>query len=212
MTAATMTALDIEALTATPLEVDPYEHLVVPNFIRAEAIHDATRDFPDIAKAGLFPTTEFECIGGFQALLGALDGPEFEAAIAEKFGVALSTLPKLFTVRGRAQPKDGRIHTDSVTKVITVLIYLNTDWSAIGGRLRILCGPKDIADYASEIEPAAGTMFVFRRSDKSFHGHEPFDGERRAVQLNWMTNIAVRDREIARHRFSSRLKRLLPIG
>ncbi|MBT4710341.1 MAG: 2OG-Fe(II) oxygenase [Alphaproteobacteria bacterium] len=204
--------LNLDVFTDTPLVTDPYEHLVVPGFLDQGMIDGATADFPNVAKAGLFPTTEVSCTGGFQKLLDALDGPEFEAAIAEKFSVEVSGLPKLFTVRGRAQPKDGRIHTDSVTKVITVLVYLNRDWSGLGGRLRVLRGPDDIADYTAEIEPAAGTLFAFLRSDKSFHGHEPFDGERRAIQMNWMTTVAVRDREISRHRFSSRLKRLLPIG
>jgi len=204
--------LNLDVFTDTPLVTDRYEHLVVPGFLDQGMIDGATADFPNVAKAGLFPTTEVSCTGGFQKLLDALDGPEFEAAIAEKFSVEVSGLPKLFTVRGRAQPKDGRIHTDSVTKVITVLVYLNRDWSGLGGRLRVLRGPDDIADYTAEIEPAAGTLFAFLRSDKSFHGHEPFDGERRAIQMNWMTTVAVRDREISRHRFSSRLKRLLPIG
>ena len=204
--------LNLDTFAATPLATDPYEHLVVPGFLDQPMIDGATADFPDVAKAGLFPTTEVSCAGGFQRLLDALDGPKFEAAISQKFSVDVTGLPKLFTVRGRAQPKDGRIHTDSVTKVITVLIYLNRDWSALGGRLRVLRGPNDISDYTTEIEPAAGTLFGFLRSDKSFHGHEPFDGERRAIQINWMRTVAVRDREISRHRMSSRLKRLLPIG
>jgi SM-20-related protein len=204
--------LNLDVFADTPLVTDPYEHLIVPGFLDQGMIDGSTSDFPDVAKAGLFPTTEVSCTGGFQRLLDALDGPEFEAAIAEKFSVDVAGLPKLFTVRGRAQPKDGRIHTDSVTKVITVLVYLNRDWSALGGRLRVLRGPNDIADYTAEIEPAAGTLFAFLRSDKSYHGHEPFDGERRSIQLNWMTTVAVRDREISRHRLSSRLKRLLPIG
>jgi hypothetical protein len=204
--------LNLETFAATTLATDPYAHVVVPGFLDQAMIEGATADFPDVPKAGLFPTTEVSCTGGFQRLLDALDGPEFETAIAEKFSVDVIGLPKLFTVRGRARPKDGRIHTDSVTKVVTVLIYLNREWRAMGGRLRVLRGPDDIADYAAEIEPAAGTLFAFLRSDKSFHGHEPFDGERRAIQLNWMTTVAVRDREVSRHRLSSRLKRLLPIG
>jgi SM-20-related protein len=204
--------LNLDTFAATPLATDPYEHVVVPGFLDQAMIDGATSDFPDVPKAGSFPTTEVSCTGGFQRLLDALGGPEFESAISQKFSVDVSGLPKLFTVRGRAQLKDGRIHTDSVTKVVTVLIYLNREWSTLSGRLRVLRGPDDIGDYAAEIEPAAGTLFAFLRSDKSFHGHEPFDGERRAIQLNWMTTVAVRDREISRHRMSSRLKRLLPIG
>lgn len=141
-----------------------------------------------------------------------MDGPEFERAIAQKFGVNPTDRPKLFTVRGRARARDGRIHTDSATKLIIVLVYLNRSWQPAGGRLRVLRGPDDLNDYAAEIQPLAGTLFAFRRSDRSFHGHARFEGERRAIQLNWMTDVRVRDREIARHRRSARIKRLLPIG
>ena len=208
----TIDAIDIPAFEATPLASDPYEHLVVPGFVRGEAIEGITRDFPNLPKPGLFPLSELACSGAFQGLVAEMDGPGFEAAVAEKFAVDLGGRPKLFTVRGRARAKDGCIHTDQVTKIITVLVYLNPGWEAGGGRLRVLRGPKDLSDYAVEIEPLAGTLFAFRRSDKSFHGHEPFEGERRAIQLNWMTSAKVRDREIARHRLSARLKRLLPIG
>src|SRR5947209_15008717 len=43
--------------------------------------------------------------------------------------------PSMVTVRGRAQRKDGRIHADSKSKLITVLIYMNATWEAPGGRL-----------------------------------------------------------------------------
>jgi SM-20-related protein len=42
----------------------------------------------------------------------------------------------------------------------------------------------------------------------SWHGHEPSEGERRVIQLNWVTEDSVVRHEQARHRFSARLKRL----
>ena len=36
----------------------------------------------------------------------------------------------MITVRGRCAAKDGRIHTDTPTKLITVLIYFNDQWEA----------------------------------------------------------------------------------
>jgi hypothetical protein len=132
--------------------------------------------------------------------------------MAEKFGIELAGLPTLFTVRGRCRERDGKIHTDTESKVITVLIYLNLDWSAAGGRLRVLNGPDDLDDMAAEVPPLAGTLLAFRRSERSWHGHAPFAGERRAIQMNWVTAREWVDREVRRHRLSARLKRLNPFA
>jgi hypothetical protein len=61
-----------------------------------------------------------------------------------------------------------------------------------------------------EVTPLAGTMLAFRRSDRSFHGHQPHVGERRVLQLNWVTEWTVVRRELNRHRWSARLKALNP--
>jgi SM-20-related protein len=113
-------------------------------------------------------------------------------------------------VRGKSDGKDGRIHTDSESKIITLLLYLNPVWNLAEGRLRLLRGPTDIEDYVREVTPLAGTMLAFRRSDRSFHGHRPHLGERRMLQLNWVTESAVVRRELNRHRWSARLKALNP--
>ena len=78
------------------------------------------------------------------------------------------------------------------------------------GRLRLLRRADDIEDYAREILPIAGTMLAFRRSDRSFHGHRPYLGPRRALQLNWVRDDAVVRRELGRHRWSARFKALNP--
>ena len=40
----------------------------------------------------------------------------------------------MITVRGCCSEKDGKIHTDSKTKIISLLIYLNSSWGNTGGR------------------------------------------------------------------------------
>ena len=48
-------------------------------------------------------------------------------------------LARMFTARGWRRPKDGKAHTDSKSKIITVLLYLNpAPWTPSGGRLRLL--------------------------------------------------------------------------
>jgi hypothetical protein len=148
----------------------------------------------------------------FGRLIDELQTPAVEDAFAEKFDIDLTGRPTMITVRGRCRARDGRIHTDTEDKLITVLVYLNTGWQSPDGRLRILRPGDDIEDYASEVAPSAGTLLAFRRSDRSFHGHTSFEGQRRAIQLNWVKDARVVRRERTRHRYSARIKRLMPFG
>ena len=133
-------------------------------------------------------------------------------AIERKFAIDLTDRPTMITVRGKSDGKDGRIHTDSATKLITLLLYMNPVWEDEAGRLRLLRRGDDLADFVEEVPPLAGTMVAFRRSATSFHGHQPHRGERRVLQLNWVTDSAVVRRELARHAWSARLKALIPFG
>ena len=127
----------------------------------------------------------------------------------DKFDIDLSGRPTMYTVRGFCRARDGKIHTDSKTKLITVLLYMNDDaWESSTGRLRILRNGDDLENFAAEVEPSGGTLLIFKRADNSWHGHHPFEGKRRAVQLNWVTEQSVVDREQGRHGLSSTIKRI----
>jgi len=89
-----------------------------------------------------------------------------------------------------------------------VLLYLNEDWGAEGGKLRILRNGTDLEDYVAEVPPSLGTLLVFKRSDNSWHGHKPFEGQRRVVQMNWVLDNDVVNREQRRHSLSTQFKKL----
>jgi SM-20-related protein len=207
-----LSVLDLDRLRGAPLECDPFDFVVVEDFVRAEALPAILADFPAIRGHGSFPVQGLDFGPAFADLVAALTGSELGRAVAEKFGVDLAGRPTLLTVRGHGDGKDGGIHTDSKTKIITLLLYLNPVWECAEGRLRLLRGPGDLDDYACEVIPLAGTMLAFRRSERSFHGHRAHVGERRALQLNWVTDMAVVRRELARHRWSARLKALNPFN
>lgn len=205
-----MSLLDYEALRAAPVKHDPYDYLVVPNFVGGENLTRVIADFPRQISTGSVPPSELDIHGNFDALLREMDGPEFKALIEEKFGLSLDGRPTMFTVRGYCRRENGKIHTDTESKIITVLLYLNEEWEAGGGRLRVLRSGTDLEDYAEEVSPNGGTLLVFRRSENSWHGHEPFEGQRRAIQMNWVRDDAVVAHEQRRHRFSNFFKRLNP--
>jgi hypothetical protein len=203
-----MMHLDLPSLEATPLSTDPFPHVVVPKFVRAQRLPEVIADFPDVPGPGSHPPSELKVRGAFKSVMDELLGDEFRNAVERKFDIDLSGKPTMYTVRGYIRQKDGGIHTDSKTKIVTVLLYLNEAWDPDGGRLRLLRNGTDLDDYAAEIPPTEGNLLIFLRSDSSWHGHKPFQGRRRAIQLNWVTSQDVVDKEQARHRFSTRIKKL----
>jgi SM-20-related protein len=204
--------LDLERLRAQPLCRDPFDFVIVERFLRAEHLAAVIADFPAVRRHGSFPLGALACGPVFARLAEELEGEALRRAIEEKFAIDLAGRPTMVTVRGRSDGKDGRIHTDSASKLITLLLYLNPSWEAPGGRLRMLRRADDLDDFAAEIAPVAGTMAAFRRSERSFHGHYPHAGERRSLQLNWVCDSRVVRRELGRHSWSARLKALSPFG
>ena len=201
-----MPLIDYDALRRAPVTREPFAFTVAPDLIRPADAAAIRADFPEIADSGLWPVEATNGGRKFRALLDELNGPDFARGLSEKFGVELMGRSKMITVRGRCAAKDGRIHTDSRAKFVTVLVYFNDPWEAKGGRLRLLRSANDLDDMIAEVPPEAGTMVAFRRSDHSFHGHEPFEGVRRYVMINWMTSDLAAARELARHRISARAK------
>ena len=203
--------LGIEQFRATPLVHRPFEHLIVPQFISPQALAEINGDYPKIPTSGSFPVDQVVYGPAFKTLLDELNSNAFREAFEDKFTINLSERPTITTVRGRCGPTDGKIHTDSVTKIITVLIYMNESWDQPGGRLRLLRSSYDLNAIIVEVPPIAGTLLAFKRSDNSWHGHEPFVGERRVIQFNWLTSQGNRKVAMLRHHTSASFKRLLQI-
>jgi hypothetical protein len=204
-----MALLDLEAFRQARLATEPFSYIVVPGFLQPNTAQSVREDFPDIQYPGLLPMEATTPGPRFSELVRELRGPEVTAAFSEKFGVDLTGRPTMVTLRGRCQEKDGRIHTDSEAKLVTALLYLNDQWDGQGGRLRLLRGPDDLTDMIAEVPPELGTLVAFKRSDKSFHGHEAYVGVRRYVMINWMTSGLAAQRELMRHKLSAQAKKML---
>lgn len=206
-----MLALDYDRLAATPVGEDPFAHVVVEHFVPPAALAAVLADLPPVLKGGSFPTEGLRLGPAGRALIDALEGPRFRAAIAAKFGLDLQDAPTMITLRGQTREKDGRIHCDSTAKRVTVLLYLNPytpAWTNQDGCLRLLRSATDIDDYAVEVPPVDGTLLVFPNGPTAWHGHKRHVGERYVVQLNYMARDAAARAEMRRHRVSAFLKRL----
>jgi hypothetical protein len=195
-----LSIVDVGAVHAGQLFREPFDFLAAPGFLREDAIPDLRRDFPAIGKPGYLTIDEMALKGRFKTLIEELEGPELTEALSQRFGKNLHPYPRLTTVMGRSQAKYGAIHTDGASKIMTMLVYLNDSWeSGEGGRLRVLYDGEHYEPYALEVPPVMGQMFAFLRSDRSWHGHLPFTGERRVVQVAWVKDQAELDRKKKRN-------------
>ncbi len=200
-----MSMLNLESFRDTSLTSDPYEYLVLPGFVRADCLKRIDEDFPKIEQGGSFPLASLSYGGAFAELSDELLGESVKAAFSDKFGLDLAGRPATLTVRGRCRAKDGKVHTDSRSKLITALIYLNDGWSGGGGQLRLLRS-NNIEDVIAEVPPYAGTLICFRNRENAWHGHTSYEGPRRALQLNWVVDDAAARKSERRHGLSARLK------
>jgi SM-20-related protein len=204
---------DLESLRKTPLSRDPYEHVIVSSFVQPEALRAINEDYPAIEQGGSFPLASVTFGPGFQVMVDALESDEFRKAFEEKFQIDLAGRPTTITVRKRCTTRDGHIHTDSLSKIITILLYMNPAWDDSGGRGRLrLLRSNNLDDFAAEVPPSGGSLVAFLRSDHSWHGHLPFIGERRVIQFNWVTDNESQRFTIFRHRLSASVKQMLSFG
>ena len=200
--------IDLEALRSARVETEPFAYFIVPRFVNAAALDGIRADFPAIQHPGSYPLSTLSYGPAFAAFMDAIQSRDMTAAVGEKLGMDLSASPTMVTVRGQSKAADGKIHTDSRTKRVTALIYMNDSWESPKGRLRLLRSPTDLTAVIAEVPPDEGTLLVFDNTPNAWHGFEPFAGPRRVIQLNWVTDESVVRREQARHRFSAFFKRL----
>ncbi|WP_406855525.1 2OG-Fe(II) oxygenase [Alsobacter sp. KACC 23698] len=199
--------LNLDAIRTAPVSREPYSFFLASGALKPEKIAQLREEFPNITKPGFLTVDDVEVKGAFQQLINELEGPTLTALLSEKFGIDLSPYPRLTTIRKISQAKDGRPHTDGPSKVMTLLVYMNDDWDDGGaGRLRVLRGPENFDDMVLEVPPTMGTLFAFLRADNSWHGHPPFAGERRVVQVAWVKDEAELERKKKRNSLAKLFK------
>jgi len=179
--------VDIANLEMAKAETDPFPFIAVEKFLDPSCIEEIVSDFPAISEPRNHSLAGLEYGPSFAQLLEELARPEWIRILGEKLGVPnLADLSCDTSIRAHCEASDGHIHPDHWSKVVTVLIYLNQEWPASGGRLRFLRSRNDLEDYVAEVPPIAGTLLAFRRTPNSFHGHHKYVGPRRVIQMSWL--------------------------
>lgn len=200
--------INLDALRDTPLISEPFPYVIVPNFLNEAHIKSLCDNFPDVPGPGSYPNNLLDINNTFQELVDEMESDELRKMVAEKFSMDLDDKPTMMTIRGACRNKDGKIHPDTKSKLITFLLYFNPTWEHEGGKLRILKDSNDIESTITEISPLAGTLLLFKVSDNSWHGHKSYQGLRRAIQMNYVTGQDIIDKESARHHFSAKMKKI----
>ena len=166
-----------------------------------------TADFPEIDRGGSFPTDKLS-EGILKDLIQELEGNEFKSLLEEKFNIDLANSEVVTTLRGYCRAKDGQIHTDSTTKILTVLLYLNIDWKNNEGNLRLLKENNNLENTIKEISSEFGNLIAFKVTENCWHGFRAFEGKRLSIQLNYIHPNSLSSHNL-RHRISSIFKNLL---
>ncbi len=194
----------------TTVKQHPFPFLVAHGQLPDEARTELNRDFPRYASAGFFPYDPSECGPSINALIDNMTAPAFASAVGSRLGIDnLGQYPTLTTLCRLLNKRHGTIHTDSQSKVVTALLYLNTQWpDTSNGCLRFLHKIDDIdSTIVPELLPLYGELAAFRRCENSFHGHLPYEGERRVIQVAWLTSEEEKLRKTKRGKFSRAFKK-----
>ena len=190
---------------------DPFPYTVVKGALPASARAAIAADFPNYTRSGFFPYQTSECGPGVQRVIDEMQSPAFADALGECLGVPrLSQYPAIVTIRKWSKETDGRIHNDSKSKIVTALLYLNDTWpNTSDGCFRFLSSPESFDhQVGEEVKPLYGTFTAFRRTETSWHGHLPYKGERRVIQVAWLTSKAELERKMKQGRVTRLLKQI----
>jgi SM-20-related protein len=199
--------IDLDRIRDAVVHPLPFPYFALAGSMFPIEAVEAAKAFPHIGRAGAVSIED--TIGGpaFDRLIEELRSDEFRALIGEKLDVDLTGKDIVINARGRTRVSDGNIHTDTPTKLVTVLLYFNQPGEGGDTALRILNGPNSLDDFVEEVPPTLGSMLAFKVTPNCWHGHKPYSGERRSLQLNYLSGIERSGKHEGGRRFWSHLKR-----
>ncbi|NTU76515.1 MAG: 2OG-Fe(II) oxygenase [Alphaproteobacteria bacterium] len=213
MTDAPFNYLDEEALGKIEIKHDPYDWGYIPDAIPKIYRDKVLADAPTIPTRGSYPMKSYFGLPHlkrgpeFEKVLQDLLSDRFRKIVEKKFNMDLSKYPPCIVMMGNTTGhyNEGYAHPDSKHKIVTVIVGFTREWPYERGRLRVLRGP-DRDDYAFEFAPEFGCMWMFKVSDKSWHGFLPQKGPRMSLQLCYVDSQAHVRKEYFRHGLSALVK------
>ena len=201
--------LDLDHFREASVRPSPFPFFVVPDALVAGRAADIAAAFPAIDRPGAVGVDQFDQSPLLAQLLDDLRGDALRDIVADKLGLDLNQRDIVINVRGMVRLTDGNIHTDTPSKLATILLYFDPPGAASDTGLRILRNSKDLDDYVEEIPSTLGTMLVFKVTPDCWHGHQPYVGKRHSLQLNYLSGVKTIGKHQLVHRLIGRAKRKL---
>ena len=199
--------LNLDAVTSAQTKLKPFPYFIVDRSVSDTFADEILNDFPEITSGGSYALSEVNPGPRFNELLEELNGAAFRDIISRKLELDLRERPMVITLRGVSRAKDGRIHTDSKSKMATILIYFNKPWVSDTGKLRVL-NSENMEDYVEEITPNTGSMIAFKVTDDCWHGYPAYEGIRQSIQINFVEDDKAANKHGRRHGWTAKLKKL----
>ena len=201
--------LDLDHIREASVRPSPFPFFVVPDALVAGRAADIAAAFPAIDRPGAVGVDQVDQSPLFAQLLDDLRGDALRDIVADKLDLDLDQRDIVINVRGMVRLTDGNIHTDTPSKLATILLYFDPPDAASDTGLRILRNSKDLDDYVEEIPSTLGTMLVFKVTPDCWHGHQPYVGKRHSLQLNYLSGMKTIGKHQLVHRLIGRAKRKL---
>ena len=198
--------VDLNLIKSAPIDDTYFPYFAVENCITKDG-QTLPKEFPDLTKGGSYPSDMPGLSEKIKNLISEIESEEMQKVLSEKFDINLDDVEIVTTLRGYSRMKDGQIHTDSKTKLLTMLLYLNESWEESAGLLRMLKNDNDLEDYIEELPATLGSLVVFKVTENCWHGFHPFEGKRLSLQMNYIKKESASQHKI-RHGLSSFIKKI----
>ena len=200
--------LDFDLILNAKINVEYFRFFTVNDAFSRDNLHkEIVSDLPEVNQGGSFPLESLTFGKNAENLIKELQSKKMRNILEQKFEVNLTNKPMITTFRGYSRLRDGKIHSDSETKVVTVLIYLNETWNQKGGLLRMLKEKNNLEDYIEEVPATMGSLVAFKVTENCWHGFKAYEGKRCSIQLNYLYKNTLSQHNF-RHKLSSFFKRL----
>ena len=179
------TAFNFTALQDLKLQDCPFRYVVHdPTILDPKILELLCENFPVTSKVGHNEVSEVTLSNEWKAFIEEIHSAAYREALEKVTGMNLSPYEVGIGIRHLSKFSHGAPHADVPRKKVTHLIYFNHEWPHETGRLRLLRS-KNLNDVHDIITPLKGNGLIFVVSKNSFHGFEPFEGVRNAIQINF---------------------------
>ena len=85
-----MDILDFDRLRSVDVASDPFPHILLPKFVKPEALASVVAALPAMRGRGSFPIGALQLGAAARGLIDGLEGEQFQNIVADKFGLELN--------------------------------------------------------------------------------------------------------------------------